>query len=132
MTLPKLLKSCKISNGASRASLDNVEKQLGCQLPPDYKNVLLESDGLEGFISEDCYLSLWSSSDIASYNESYAVSEFVPGVLLVGTDGSDTGYGFRTSSGRIEYLAVPLVGMKLDAIEVMGHSFGDLIERLVG
>jgi len=54
----------------------------------------------------------------------------VPGVTLVGTDGGDTGYGFKGELERLEYVAVPLVGMGPDTILVIGRSFVELAERL--
>jgi SMI1/KNR4 family protein SUKH-1 len=130
MTLPAPLMSCEVRGGASASALRAAEKLLGRPLPQDYKDVLLQSDGLEGFISDDNYLLLWSASDLANLNDTYAVAEFLPGVTLVGTDGADTGYGFRTDHGRLEYVAVPLVGMSPDAISVMGESFVELLDRL--
>jgi hypothetical protein len=130
MTLPALLKSCETRSGASEAALREAEQQLGHPLPEDYKALLLESDGLEGFISEDGYVSLWSASELASLNDAYAVSDFVPGVTLVGTDGGDTGYGFRKDRDQLEYVAVPLVGMEPSAITVIGKSFLELVENL--
>lgn len=68
--------------------------------PDDYKALLQESDGLEGFISADAYVSLWAAADLASLNDAYAVVEFVPDVTLLGTDGGGTGYGHRNVGGR--------------------------------
>ncbi len=76
------------------------------------------------------YVLLWSATELANLNEAYCVSEFVPGVTLVGTDGGDTGFGFRGELERLEYVAVPLVGMGPDTILVIGRSFVELVERL--
>ena len=131
MTLPDVLNSCEARGGATEGVLHDAERQLGRRLPDDYKAVLLESDGLEGFIGDDVFISLWSASDLASLNNAYAVSEFVPGVTLLGTDGGDTGYGFRKDGEHLEYVAVPLVGMEPTAISVMGRTFSELLARLV-
>jgi hypothetical protein len=130
MSLPEILKSCETRSGAVAGALHDAEQQLGQALPDDYKAVLLESDGLEGFISADAYLSLWSAGDLASLNDAYAVAEFVPGVTLLGTDGGDTGYGYRKAGEELEYVAVPLVGMEPSAITVIGKSFTELLESL--
>ena len=103
---------------------------MGRPLPEDYKNVLRESDGCEGFIGEHSYVLLWPTTELANLNDAYRVSEFVPGVTLVGTNGGDTGYGFRRELERLEYVAVPLVGMEPNAILVIGRSFVELVERL--
>jgi len=85
MTLPERLRSCETRSGASEAALRDAEQRLGRPLPEESKALLLASDGLEGFISEDGDISLWSASELASSNDAYAVSDPVPGVTLVGT-----------------------------------------------
>lgn len=130
MNLPEILKSCETRSGADEGALHDAEQQLGRALPDDYKAVLQESDGLEGFISADAYVSLWSAADLAGLNEAYAVAAFVPEVTLLGTDGGDTGYGYRKVGEQIEYVALPLVGMEPSAITVIGKSFMELLESL--
>lgn len=130
MSLPEILKSFEARRGATAGALHDAERQRGQSLPVDYKAMLLESDGLEGFISEDVYISLWSASDLARLNDGHAVSEFIPGVTLLGTDGGNTGYGFRNTSGQVEYVAVPLVGMDSSVVSVIGKSLVEVLQRL--
>lgn len=130
MSLPKILQSCETRSGAVAGALRDAEQQLGRALPDDYKALLQESDGLEGFISADAYVSLWAAADLASLNDAYAVAEFVPDVTLLGTDGGGTGYGYRNVGEQIEYVALPLVGMEPGAITVIGRTFMELLERL--
>jgi hypothetical protein len=85
---------------------------------------------MEGFVAPEAYLLLWSISELPSLNEAYAVREFLPGVILIGTDGGDTGYGFRFSEGRVEYLRTPLVGMDPAAVTIMGPTLEGLAERI--
>lgn len=130
MSLPEVLKSLETRSGVVQGALRDAEQQLGRALPEDYKAVLLESDGIEGFIGADAYVSLWSAADLASLNDAYAVAEFAPGVTLLGTDGGETGYGFRKVGDELEYVAVPLVGMEPSAVAVIGKSFVELLEKL--
>jgi hypothetical protein len=130
MSLPEILKSCETRRGAAEDAIHDAEEQLGRAIPDDYKAVLQESDGLEGFISAEAYVSFWAAADLATLNDAYAVAEFVPEVTLLGTDGGDTGYGYRKFGEQIEYVALPLVGMEPSAIVVIGRSFMELIESL--
>lgn len=130
MSLPQTLKACETRSGAAEGALHDAERRLGRALPDDYKAVLQESDGLEGFISADAYVSLWAAADLASLNDAYAVTEFVPEVTLLGTDGGNTGYGYRNVGEQLEYVALPLVGMEPGAITVIGRTFVELLERL--
>ena len=130
MSLPKLLQSCSTRDGASVAVVEEAERTLGTELPAEYKAFLLETDGVEGFLAEDAFFSLWSAADLPELNDAYSVLEFVPGLTLIGTDGGDTGYGFRRHEGRLEYVSVPLVGMATATIEVMGESFAQLVQSV--
>ena len=56
--------------------------------------------------------------------------EFLPGVTLIGTDGGDTGYGFKFREGQAEYVSTPLVGMESAALKLMGASIEALASRI--
>lgn len=131
MKLAVLLGSCESKGGGSEEDVSASEDRLGKKLPPDYRRFLLERNGAEGFIGRDQYVSLWPASDLADLNSAYAVSEFVPGLVLIGSDGGETGYGFIDIAGRPRYVAVPLVGMSPESLISMGDSLVDLLEHLI-
>ncbi len=130
MSLPKQLRGCSLKSGATEEQLAAVEAELGRRLPEDYRQVLRDSDGLEGFVAPETYLSLWSTSDLASLNEAYAVGEFLPGVVLLGTDGGDTGYGFTSRGRQNRYIIVPLVGMSPETAREVADSFSEFLGSL--
>lgn len=92
----------------------------------DYAEFLLRHNGAEGFVSGNSYVALWSAAQTRELNEAYRVAEFAPGVLLFGTDGSDTGFGIDEATGR--YVSVPLVGMSREALRDEGASFEEFLE----
>lgn len=94
MPLLPILRSCKLRPPASEARIEDAERALSRELPDDYKELLHETDGFEGFVGSDSYLLMWSLADVPALNEAYAVADFLPGVTLLGTNGADTGYGF--------------------------------------
>lgn len=130
MTLSSCFLSLEARVGATEEDIKQAEMMLGQPLPADLRTVLQESNGLEGFVSETSYIILWSTSELPSLNDAYAVSEFAPGVTLIGTDGGDTAYGFWKSSGQVEYLSVPLVGLSLEATTVLGKTFWAILDSL--
>jgi hypothetical protein len=132
MTLPVILGSCEQRREASLPLIENIEGELAQRLPPDYRDFLLESDGIEGFLDEEHYLVLWPVKDLPSLNRGYAVREFAPGLVLLGTDGADVGYGFVERDGRYEYVAVPLVGLGIDNAVLSGATLVALLEQIVG
>ena len=123
---------CQTRPGATESEIAAVERELGNPLPDDYKAVLSESNGLEGFVAPEAYISLWSSADIRARNDGYGVAEFLPGVgvVLIGTDGGGTGYGFAWERGKVRYISVPLIGMEPCEVSTLGSTFSELLDRL--
>lgn len=128
--IPTPLLACDRRPSASDSEISAAERDLGLMLPPDYKAFLREANGVEGFVAPEAYLMLWFASDIHSLNGAYTVSEFLPGVTLIGTNGGDTGYGFRFRGGQVEYVSTPLVGMEPATLKAMGASLDELVARI--
>jgi hypothetical protein len=128
--LPGTLHACDRRPPALDEDIDVTESVLGLTLPGDYEALLRATNGLAGFVAPTAYLVLWAVSDVPSLNEGYGVAEFLPGVTLIGTDGADTGYGFRYREGQVEYLSTPLVGMEPAALTLMGTSLEELAARI--
>lgn len=112
------------------SDIETAERELRVRLPDDYRTFLQESDGLEGFAGPDSYLILWSARKLPELNATYNVAEFAPGLVLIGTDGGGTAYGFLKRGGTNRYVQVQLIGLSRDAFEVMGDSFVEMIARL--
>ncbi|MGM2731314.1 hypothetical protein ACS2QU_26525 [Bacillus cereus group sp. Bce005] len=91
---------------------------------------MLESKGAEGAIGENGYLQLWSFDILIQHNEVYEVKEFAPGVTLFVTDGGNVAYGFFEKSGETQIIEIPLIGMDLNEMEVIGVTFNDFIDYL--
>jgi hypothetical protein len=109
--------------------IDRVLKALSVRPPEDYVEFMSQSGGAEGFIDES-YLILWPVEQLEELNTAYHVTEFAPGLVLFGSDGADTAYGFDTRSGRSTIVAVPFIGMSLDQVEVRGHTFLEFLQSL--
>lgn len=127
MNIPPMLATCETRPGATVEAVNEVEAELGVQLPDDYKGLVEQSNGLEGFASNDEYIILWQVEDLTKRNSEYGTAEFVPGVILLGTNGSNTGLGFRVKDRR--YVTVPLVGMEPSAIVVVGDEVTSLVDH---
>ncbi len=125
-----ILSACTRRDGAAEEALAGVEAALGARLPSDYRQFLLERDGAEGPIGETAYIALWSVGELVSLNRGYNVSTFIPGITLIGGDGGGTGYGFRRNDDHFEYVDVPLVGMDLDEVRVLGTTFAEMLQRI--
>ncbi len=113
--------------GASPADIESAERALGARLPADYIDFLGESNGAEGFVVPEVYVVLWSTTELVELNAGYSVPEFAPGLVLIGTDGGEEGYGFVSDSTGHRYVSVPLIGMSMETAKPMGRTLVDLL-----
>lgn len=130
MTVGELLAQCEARPGANMSEIDAAEVAIEQQLPSDYRAFLLECNGTEGFLSTDEYIMLWSAAEIGELNRGHVIAEIVPGVTLVGTNGGNTGYGFRMSGKEFEYVSLPLIGMEPDEVLFLGKTLFEFLDRL--
>jgi hypothetical protein len=81
---------------ASAADIESLLGSCGGILPLPYLDFLRCSDGAAGCVSDDdgSYLTLWSSKEVAAKNVTLSVSQAVPGMLAIGSDGKDGWVGF--------------------------------------
>ena len=110
--------------------IEEAEHELGCQFPEDYRAFLKESNGVEGFVCSSAYLVLWPVQEIAQLNAAYATTEFAPGLVLLGTNGGNIGYGFTGSQANLRYVQVPLIGMDLDVMEPIGKTLIEMVKHM--
>ncbi len=116
--------------GTSDDVLRKVESRLNISLPTQYVDFLRQSNGAEGSVGENSYLVLWSIEEIEPLNEAYAVNEFAPGLIFIGSDGGDVAYAFDTRDEAMPIVEVPFIGMDVKAIKLCGRTFLEFLEYL--
>jgi hypothetical protein len=123
----QLISGLSLRQGNAQNVIYAMASSLGINLPEDYIDFLLNSNGGEGVIGNS-YLALWAVEDIPSLNEAYAVNEFAPSLVIFGSDGGGTAYAFDKRIGQI--VEVPFVGMADNAVRSIGISLEDLLEYI--
>lgn len=126
------LQHCAKGEGATEASLTAVEEWIGKRLPTAYREFMMRSNGAEGFVTDSTYLVLWPAEQITELNEAYSVSEFAPGLLLIGSDGADVGFAFDMRNEAAVVKEVPFVGMSHEEARTIGEDFNSFVQRLSG
>ena len=63
-------------------------------------------------------------------NRGYAVDEFAPGILLIGTDGGGAGYAYDFRRQPAALIEVPLERLDLAYAREVGADFDDFFRRL--
>jgi hypothetical protein len=105
---------------------------VGKALPAAYVELMSLSNGVEGFVTETTYLVLWPVEQIKELNEAYAIAEFAPGLLLIGSDGGDNGFALDIRHEPMDVKEVPFIGMSHAEAKTVGSRFEDFIDYLNG
>ena len=87
-----------------------------------------EFNGACGFV-DDIYVDIWNLKELFELNEEYNVSKYMKNVILFGSDGGDTAFGYDCK--KDEYFIVPLIGMGIDEAEYFGNSYNSFFNALV-
>jgi hypothetical protein len=114
----ELLKACE--KGAAAESVPAI-------VPSGHAELLKHYDGIEGFVADEHYLIIWRAREIEELNVAYSVARYLPGVVLIGTDGGDTGFGVDADGA---YVSVPLIGMSPKEAKTLGTSFDAFLEHV--
>lgn len=115
---------------ASLATIREVEAALNLQLPEGYVQFLLGRNGGDGIIGTDFYAILWRVEELKSANDEYHAAEYLPGLLLFGSDGGGEALAFDMRSETNAVLSVPFVGMDLDVAEVLAPDFDAFLDEV--
>jgi hypothetical protein len=115
---------------ASETEINQLEKDLGFNLPSDYREFLLLSDGYNGEVGDRGYAQIWSIGELTSNNEGYEVKSWVPDLALIGSNGGPTAYGIDRQEERASFVSVPFVPMARDEIRPLGGTFVEFLAAL--
>ncbi|MBM7662807.1 hypothetical protein JOC85_003618 [Bacillus mesophilus] len=119
-----------VNGSISQKEIEEVEKELKVKFPQDFVDFMLLTNGGEGTIGEDSYLRLWKIEELIESNERYAVEEFAPGLIIIGSDGGDTAYGYDFRNENPLLVEVDFFGMDLEEPFFTTSSFFEFFEYL--
>jgi hypothetical protein len=126
--ITQLLAKCVKNPPASRSQIDDLITAVGIRLPADYVELLMYSDGVEGFVGEDDmnYLSLWPVDDI----KSNGIYEEAPFYVFIGSNGAGEGYAYDKRFADPPIVNVPFIGAISEPPRILGGSLLEFLQRL--
>jgi hypothetical protein len=129
---PRLVAAFGAADGSSGFEGDfaELEQALCVRLPADYRSFLRYANGFEGFIGPTAYVMLWRAEELVRLNDAYQVTAYAPGLLLFGSDGSGSAFGFDMRERSTPVVDVPFVGMDWTLARVVGAGFFEFLEYL--
>ncbi len=84
---------------------DRITELNGVSLPQSYIDFMSRHNGGEGDIGET-WLVLYRMEELQEVNDSYDISDYLPGSIIIGTNGGDEFYGINSSG---EFFNVPMI-----------------------
>ena len=97
--------STDTTTAATAGEIETVASLFGSSLPVDYVDLLNHADGFSGQVKNvdpphlSTYVSFYSARQVTSHNQTLEVAEFEPGLMLVGSNGGETGFFLRRPAG---------------------------------
>ena len=109
-------------------AIRSAEKALSVRFPEGYARWLQDSQGLEADLG-GCYLSLYAVGELVERNRAYEVAAFVPGLILIGTDGGGEGIGLDTRGEGSPVVMMSLDSLRWDEVIHQAESFEQFLEE---
>jgi len=125
--------SCQLYPPASQSHLAVLEHSLGVSLPGEYARLLSFSNGLEGQISQDTSVQVWSTENVLSQNKTLQANKPLEGILIIGvTDGGEAiCLDLRDNASSYEnFFMVPVDMLDWDESEYLGSTINETFEKL--
>jgi len=98
-------------------------------LPPEYLQTMLLLGAGDGFIGGE-YLRLFPIEQLGTINQMYQVREYLPEMLLFGTNGCGEAYVFDVRQRPFRVLRVPFIPLDVDYATPFGDDFGQFLLTL--
>ena len=110
--------------------IDVTEQLLCMTFPAQYKEFMLNSNGIEGAIGENAYVAIWRIEEIFDRNKDYDVDEYTPGLVYFGSDGSDMAFAFDKRSEKIPIVTIPFESIHIEDAKKIGDTFIEFLKYL--
>jgi hypothetical protein len=111
---------------APQEVVSSLRQSLGIDLPSDYLDFLLFSDGGYGSIpvSPWCFYSLWKASELAESNRNYQVPIYCPDFFGIGSSGGGEMFAFDMRRPQPwPVVHIPFIGMEPGAALPVAPNF---------
>ena len=126
----KYLKKLELEPPANDEKIYEIQQILNFVFPDDYQSFMKHSNGAEGMVGDNAYLQLWSLDNLAEYNEGYEVSEYLPGLILIGSDGGGEAYAYDNRYDHKPIVQVPFISINFDGLIKCADRFEGFLKYL--
>ena len=112
----------------NKAADNHITEVAGIKLPADYISFMMEHNGGEGSVGDNAYAILFKLEELKRINDDYKISEYIPGYVVLGTDGGGMllGYSDKTKT----YFAVDACAIDESEIFYEENTFDELFRKM--
>src|ERR1700743_2507767 len=114
----------------SKILFETIEKEIGFELPEDYKYYLANFDYFEDFLGPE-YLKLFTYDNLLERNREYGIMEALPNTIMIGNNGNNEFIAIEClKANGYRVVLSPLVDLSEEYHIEIGSSFYDMLMRL--
>ena len=95
---------------------------------PSFTEFIKHCNGAEGFLSPDQFILFWKTEDLLQLNPYSVKIEQSHGLFFFGSDGSDFGFAFDQTNGKV--VGIDLIDLGQVEPKTLANSFTDFIGNL--
>ncbi len=129
MNIFDMIKDMDINSGTTEKKISEAETSLGFSFPDEYKQFMLNVNGIEGAIGQNSYIVIWPIEEIVDLNNEYGVSDFTPGLVYFGSDGGNSAYAFDIRKNNV-IVEFPLDSIHIEDAKLIADSFNKFVEKM--
>ncbi|MDX1478908.1 MAG: SMI1/KNR4 family protein [Saprospiraceae bacterium] len=107
---------------------DLAEAKPSKRVPQEYLDFLRTLNGGNGFIGGE-YIELFKAEELNQINEKYAAHEHVPGIYLIGSNGSGEALAIDSREGSNAYILISFLFEESSIIK-LGEDLEEFFERI--
>lgn len=110
----------------SHDHLRTIEAELRIEFPADYRQFIGDNDGLDADFGGS-YLALWKLDDLVSLNIGYEMTDTLPGLVIIGSDGGGEAIAFDFRQTPPPVVLVNFVSAGWDDAVVQAKTFSEFM-----
>lgn len=127
--LRRILKAPYAGVGASEESLQSLMAELGHRLPDEYLDFMRQTNGYTGEVGPSGFVCIWPVDEVLPTNKANHYREWIPGLVLFGSNESGDLYAFDMRQDQTIVVGVPAI-VDLNYAKEISRSFVGFLEQL--
>jgi hypothetical protein len=126
-TLKTSLSKLETNPQPSPSLLNDFLSNIDFDLDKDYIEFINNSNGSEGSLSEDSYVTFWKIEDVLALNPYYDDVEECEKLFFFGSDGANLGYAFDKITGNI--VAIDFLEISISSPLILASNFDTFLQN---